>query len=304
MPRVSWWVNPMMGHLLSHYCAFAILILIWETFLLGAAVRQSTCFAKGLPTIIRAREPILRIRGPCLAVIHANISPVVESDIFWFPACSFVTSPGGGPHTGKRLGPLLMSRSPAMMTGLTREGWSLQEPTEILLNQIITFLIKRIETNSQSSTKNNSFNSVASTTLCLSSISVEWGDHRARIGMTGLEFGKVSLEFLLQGFVCYQRMHRVWPASELGAEWKSLNAIPLQVTELRARERRRWGIQDHLGAGLQPEFKLNCWYIWYIWLLPFAKVRKVILGWMYTDFCMDKSSKQLKLILEHSDICF
>ena len=36
--------------------------------------------------------------------------------------------------------------------------------------------------------------------------------------MTGLEFGKVSLEFLLQGFVCYQRMHRVWPASELGAE--------------------------------------------------------------------------------------
>ena len=133
MPRVSWWVNPMMGHLLSHYCAFAILILIWETFLLGAAVRQSTCFAKGLPTIIRAREPILRIRGPCLAVIHANISPVVESDIFWFPACSFVTSPGGGPHTGKRLGPLLMSRSPAMMTGLTREGWSLQEPTEIWL---------------------------------------------------------------------------------------------------------------------------------------------------------------------------
>ena len=105
-----------------------------------------------------------------------------------------------------------------MMTGLTREGWSLQEPTEILLNQIITFLIKRIETNSQSSTKNNSFNSVASTTLCLSSISVECGDHRARIGMTGLEFGKVSLEFLLQGFVCYQRMHRVWPASELGAE--------------------------------------------------------------------------------------
>ena len=98
---------------------------------------------------------------------------------------------------------------------------------------------------------------------------------------------------LLLRVVCYQRMHRVWPASQLGAEWKSLNAIPLQVTELRARERRRWGIQDHLGAGLQPEFKLNCWYIWYIWLLPLAKVRKVILGWMYTDFCMDKSSKQL-----------
>ena len=108
-----------------------------------------------------------------------------------------------------------------MMTGLTREGWSLQEPTEIWLVKSYHYfldMIKRIDTNSQSSTKNNSFNSVASTSLCLSSISVECGVHGARIGMTGLEFGKVSLEFLLQGFVCYQRMHRVWPAAELGAE--------------------------------------------------------------------------------------
>ena len=44
--------------------------------------------------------------GSCLhdAVIHAHISRVVISDIP-ISSCSFVTSPGGGDHTGEGQGP-------------------------------------------------------------------------------------------------------------------------------------------------------------------------------------------------------